>query len=345
MRVLALTDPNNGVGYHRIMYPCAALPNAECYIRNFWDQEVLDKGVDIVLYNRLIADTPMEIKDKRRQYGFKIIVDVDDYWMLDRGHILYDYYHEPNGLSKKMVDNITLADAVTCTHERLASKIREHNKNVYVIPNALMYDLNQFNADKDPSDKVRLIYVGGVTHKDDVGILRHPMKKIHGDKILRDQIKTVFCGYNTANLESKDAYDYMLGAFTCGLQLNPEIRPPLEVWSYMDFYRNGDISIVPLKDTTFNSMKSNLKILEAGVKHLPVVVSKVHPYLDFPKNIVNYVEKQGDWYLHIKKLVKDKQLREEQGQALGQYCRENYHLHEISKLRRQIFDEVWTRKA
>lgn len=343
MRVLGLTDPESGVGYHRIMYPCAAIPDADCFIRNFWDNAELEKGIDIVYYNRLIKDSPDEILDKQRQFGFKIIVDIDDYWNLDRNHIIWDYYHGEEGLAEKMIRNIRIADAVTCTHERLAEKIREYNPNVYVIPNALMYDLNQFNSEKTEDEAVRFIYVGGVTHKHDVGILRGSMQRVWSDKALRDKIRMVFCGYNEGNAETKEAYDFMLSSFTNGLRVPTEIRPAVEVWQYMDFYRHADVSLIPLRDTTFNSMKSNLKILEAAAKYLPVIVSKVHPYLDFPS--VSYVEKQGDWYKHIKNHADSKSMRQELGQQLGEYCREHYNLANVSKLRKQIFEEVCSKEA
>ena len=341
MTVLGLTDVDSGVGYHRISLPLFMLPEADCYLRNFWDEEVLNKGVDVVVYNRLIKNSVEEIIKIRKKYGFKLVVDVDDYWELDSSHIAYDTYR--NGLTKKLLENVKIADAVTCTHERLADKIRPYNKNVYILPNALPYDRNQFDAYKVEDEKVRFIYVGGVTHKYDVGILMNPLKRVHSDVLLRDKIRMVFCGYSDANPETKDAYDYMLSSFTCGLKLPTEIRPPSEVWSYMEFYSYGDVALIPLRETLFNGMKSNLKILEAGAKYLPCIVSNVNPYKDIP--FVNYVDTQSAWYKLIKCHTNDKTYRKETGQALGEYVRENFHLDKISIERKQLYESLCNKAA
>ena len=52
-------------------------------------------------------------------------------------------------------------------------------------------------------------------------------------------------------------------------------------------------------------MKSNLKLLEAGCKRIPVICSKVHPYID--GNLpVFHVERQSDWFDYVKDLNKNR---------------------------------------
>lgn len=92
----------------------------------------------------------------------------------------------------------------------------------------------------------------------------------------------------------------MISNFTCGLKLG-DTRRFLPVTEYMNFYNDADCSIVPLRATKFNSMKSNLKLLEAASKKIPVIGSNVEPYLNSPMIQVN---QQGDWYKEIKKLPK-----------------------------------------
>ncbi len=53
-------------------------------------------------------------------------------------------------------------------------------------------------------------------------------------------------------------------------------------------YLESDIKLIPLRKSTFNGYKSNLKILEAAGKGIPVIVSKVNPYLGFPEDVVYY---------------------------------------------------------
>jgi hypothetical protein len=105
----------------------------------------------------------------------------------------------------------------------------------------------------------------------------------------------------------------------------------------MEAYGDSDISLIPLVDSKFNSMKSNLKILETAAKFNPAIVSDVHPYKDMP---VFYVKKQTDWYKWVKLLAKDKWLREESGYELYSYCYENFNLSVINQQRESIYKQL-----
>jgi len=106
----------------------------------------------------------------------------------------------------------------------------------------------------------------------------------------------------------------------------------------MNFYNEADACLVPLVDSKFNSMKSNLKVLEAATKNAPVVCSNVKPYFDC-KHIIR-VNNQGDWFTNIKKVVKDATYRQEMGLANGEWCRENFNLIKVNQLRTQIFNAI-----
>lgn len=65
-------------------------------------------------------------------------------------------------------------------------------------------------------------------------------------------------------------------------------EPYKRVWSkyikdgeYGKIYEDIDILLVPLTDTKFNSMKSNLKFVEAGFTNTAVIASNVAPYSDY----------------------------------------------------------------
>jgi hypothetical protein len=108
-------------------------------------------------------------------------------------------------------------------------------------------------------------------------------------------------------------------------------------------FKNADIMLIPLVKNNFNKYKSNIKILEAAGKALPVVVSAVHPYLDFPEDVVNYVHDRSDWLKHINRLVNDKGLRDEQGAKLHEYCHKYYNFKEINEKRRNAFQALITK--
>jgi glycosyltransferase involved in cell wall biosynthesis len=296
-------------------------------------EEELEKGYDILFINRYIAGMEVdEVVRLREKYGFKLVVDVDDYWNLDAWHILYGKYP-----TQKVIDHIKVADIVTCSNNDLAVQIDELNPNWIVIPNALPYGEDQFTDVKTESEKVRFVYAGSITHEKDIAILKNPMKRVAGDAMVKSKSSFILCGYsedkNVANVWGRMINDYL-----CGFNVDGYIRAALPVDQYMNFYNEADACLVPLVDSKFNSMKSNLKVLEAATKNAPVICSNVKPYA-YCKDIIR-VNNQSDWFTNIKKVVKDAIYRQEMGIANGEWCRENFNLIKVNKLRSQIFNAL-----
>jgi len=328
MRILAITSKFSGVGYHRIMMPLVNMKKDYCMITDVINEAVIDNNYDIVLFNRFLAHTEISmLEEMRNKYNFKLIVDNDDYWILPPSHILADRYKNSD-VTKRITDFISIADLCTCTHERLADEIYKYNKNVEILPNALPYGEEQFQDDKLESELVRLFWAGSGTHVPDLDILRNPMKKINFP------VRTVIAGYNDGE---KHLWDRMIGVFTNGLKLNPTIYNYAEISKYMGAYADSDISIIPLVENKFGSMKSNLKVLETAAKRNPAIVSNVHPYKDMP---VCYVNNQQDWYYWIKLLVNDEAARIEYGQKLFEYSNKHFNLHDINNRRFAIYNKL-----
>lgn len=327
MRILALTSKFSGVGYHRIMMPLVNMQKDYCLITDDINEEILEHKFDIVVMNRMLQIPIEQMNEWRKKYGFKLIVDNDDYWELDPSHILNETY-KLNNVTNRIKEYIEIADLCTCTHERLASKIYELNKQVEILPNAIPYGEEQFQDNKINTDLVRFFWSGSGTHSGDLDILRFPMKRINFD------IRTVIAGYND---NEKHLWDRMIGSFTNGLKLNPTIYNYNEVTKYMAAYADSDVSVIPLLDSNFNMMKSNLKILETASKHNPAIVSNVHPYKDMP---VCYVNSQKDWYYWIKLLTFDEAARIEYGEQLFQYCNTHFNLHDVNKQRFAIYNKM-----
>ena len=331
MRILGITSANSGVGYHRIMMPLVHLQKDYCLITDTLSDEVFEKGFDIVVMNRFLSNIDLdEIVRLKEKFGFKLVVDNDDYWHLDPSHILAERYHE-NNITEQIIKYLRIADLCTCTHERLAEEIKQFNSNVEILPNALPYGKEQFMDNKVNSEMVRFFWSGSGTHTKDLEILKQPMKRCVGLPI-----HTVMAGHNEGE---KHLWDRMISAFTCGLKLNPKLYAYNEVTKYMAAYADSDVSIIPLVDNKFNAMKSNLKVLETAAKKNPAIVSEVNPYLGLP---VHYVKNQGDWYKHIRDLTFDKAMRIESGLNLFNHCDKYYNFDLINAQRLSIYKKLIT---
>ena len=333
MRIITVGQRNSGVSFHRLFNPIIYLPKDYAMMTDVLTEEELEKGYDILFINRYISGMEVqEVARLREKYGFKLVVDVDDYWNLDPWHILYGKYPY-----QKVIDHIKIADIAICSNNDLAVEIDKLNKNWIVIPNALPYGEDQFTDVKTESDKVRFVYAGSITHEKDIAILKNPMKRVATDVITKNNSRFILCGYSQ-DKKLEQVWGRMINDYLCAFKVDGYIREALPVDQYMNFYNEADACLIPLVDSKFNSMKSNLKVLEAATKNAAVIASNVNPYAQCPHIIP--VTHQGGWFENIKKVVKDAIYRQEMGLANGQWCRENFDLVKVNKLRTQIFNAL-----
>lgn len=325
MKILAIYD-GSGPKYHRILTPVSLMPGIDLTVSHTITEENAD--CDILFFNRAISKTSLNmILEYKAKYGFKMICDLDDHWRLSPDHILHQHYQE-NSLTELIQAYILESDHITVTHERLADEAALINPNVTILPNAIP-EFAQFTYPRTPSDKLRLFWAGSVTHDKDMELLRGPVKRL-GDL----PVKMVMGGY-----AANEAFHRMASAFTSGGRLDHILIESLPVEQYYAMYSQCDIALIPLTVSSFNVYKSNLKILEAANMGCPVIVSRVHPYLGFPVNMVNYVDRQSDWYKHIRKLVSNPDLVKYQGEELKRYCRNVYNFDRINNERLNLFNQ------
>jgi glycosyltransferase involved in cell wall biosynthesis len=329
MKILVLTQSFSGCGYHRLMLPVSLMQKEKARITDVFPEEF---DYDIVNINRLWAKD--DLIELRKKHGFKLVVDVDDFWILDNWHLDFDTYNEHN-VDSRIIKHLKEADLVTCTHERLAEMVYYHNKNVEILPNAIPYGKNQFTSERNASDLVRLFWAGGISHEEDLKILRPIMKRVLNSD-LKDKVKTVVGGYSDSNQREEWIWKKMVSYFTADAKLSNMAYRGLPVFEYYQMYIESDIKLIPLRKSTFNAYKSNLKILEAAGKGIPVIVSKVNPYLGFPTDVVYY----ENWEKNIRILVENKELREEKGRALFEYCNKYYNFDEINLKRQKLFESL-----
>jgi glycosyltransferase involved in cell wall biosynthesis len=304
MNILAHIKGMDGCSYHRIF-----LPHKKARFVSSLSEEDL-KWCDILIYSRHIYEHPDFLDQMRKKYGFKIIVDTDDWWETDKDHPKHAWWTNSN-MGLQIRQHLINADAVTCTGEYLASLVP--NKHVYVIPNMLPYGDSQFAyREYKTGDRVRLVYASTIMNYKNTELIAGAMHK------LADlNIELAILGY-----QENPLFDQVINNLTANRKIPFDLVPWADSSSYMLNY-GGDIGIIPSKDSKFNKCKSNLKVLEFASQKMPVVVSKVDPYNWMP---VCYASNENQWVDQITKLVNDAEMRLNLGKKIYRFCKVNYNL-------------------
>lgn len=369
MRILVVTQQREtGLTYHRQTVPHRHLTaNYEKYKVDYaYDISGATKeelsNYQIVTFLRVVdADyKSKEILDKCKEAGCKTVIDIDDYWNLNKTHELYHTY-EKNNISKQTVDGLVNCDWVTTTTEHFADKIREFNKNVTVLPNSIDPLQPQFMPNKKESDKVRFGYIAGVFHAPDARLMFEGMRDVY-KTINRNKFQFCLGGYNP-NMSynfiemmftnefksiSKTYKEYLVKYVQEGNEI-ADLEPykrlwGLDVYNYARLYNEVDVSLVPLVSNSFNSYKSQIKIIEAGHFKKAAIVSNVAPYtFDCNKEnsiLINPDKKNLGWGVAIKSLIQNPNRIEDLGEALHETVKDKYNINTVNKVRNELYQKL-----
>lgn len=335
----AIYNIYSGCDYHRIVLPLTYL-EIDIKKRGLSLEDL--KDTRIITFNQSAPEID-KILEFKRQFNFKIVVDIDDYWELPVNHYLYNRWNP-----KDIIKCITKADVVTVTTKRLADKVIPFNKKIHVIPNALPFDEGQFTSTKNESEQIKFANIGGASHLKDISLLKYPIQKIAPEAI--GKVTFYLCGYDDSNAPTEQLWTKIEGQFTGGGLLKKldknsiplyARKPTLALSQYMNHYNDCDVLLVPLESNSFNQYKSNLKIIEAGSKNTAVITSNYPPYSDEPqKGLFRMCSNAKEWYDAIKFYMKNKNAAIEDGLKLGEYVRQHYDLKKINEYRRQLFESL-----
>ena len=215
IKVLFYNRDVAGVNYYRTLTPAIELDkyhsdkfhvtiNKEI---NFSDPNTIEylKGFDIINYHRqLYPNVEDMVKNSQilKENGTKLVIDIDDYWELDKTHAYY-YKSKVDKIADITLFQLNSADYITTTSEEFKSVIvKSTNKtedSVIVLPNSIDPDtMGQFenNWKKDPNGLVRITYMGGSTHKHDVEQLEHVVNMLNANHETCGKFKIILSGWD-----------------------------------------------------------------------------------------------------------------------------------------------------
>ena len=353
---------------------------------NFWTQ------YEIVAYHRSIGpdfEKANRLIQMLNSLGVITVCDIDDYWMPGKEHPIHDII-KINKINEKIVANLKVSKYVTTTTELFADEIRKFNKNVVVFPNAINPNEPQFKEPTQKSDKLRIGWLGGSSHLHDIQLLNDGFSKLTSHK---DKVQYVLCGFDTRGtvteinaqtgehtkrniLPAETVWAQYEKIFTQNFSIisedykkhllkynqdsfeNEMNESYLRVWtkpvtSYAKNYSKFDVSLAPIKNTIFNRMKSQLKVIEAGFYKKALIASEIGPYtidlkhclengnfVDGNAMLIKEVRNHSDWSKCIEKLIRNPNLVEDMGERLYETVKDKYDLNVVTKNRAQFYKSL-----
>jgi len=292
IRILALISLS-GSKYHRVAIPLDLLPKDKyevTYLNEKFFLEHIVKDYDYIYIHWIQMTNPVYLSLWKEKYGFKIIQDIDDYWVLPFNHYMYS---KIDAAKKQLFDQLILADVVLCSTPYLLDKCLEFNDNCHLRENYIPIGYQQFQPEYIPvqNRKPTIGICGSLSHYDDWMSIRNQLKRIQS---LKNEFDFVIAGYADENSTSREKWNKIANLFP-----NPKMFRHLPVNQYINFYKHIDILLAPLEINEFNKAKSNLKILESSVKSTITISNNLYK----EKGIEDYLStKDKSYFEHISSL-------------------------------------------
>ena len=334
LKILVLPSDKTGVGFFRSVDPHVMIQNLypdDFHIDIDYEPKINDpnywKQYDIVHIHRNIGHI-YENNDNIIRWvsslGVITIVDIDDYWLPGKEHPIHSIVVE-NKINERIVANLSAADYVTTTTTVFADEIKKFNKNIVIFPNAINPKNPQFCEPIEPSDKLRVGWLGGSSHLHDLMLLDGFVSKLEP---INKNLQYVLCGFDTRGTvteinkqtgEQKQRpikpeetvwvtyekiftndyglispnYKKFLGEFKDMEYQDINNENYRRVWTkpittYAKNYSKFDVSLAPIKNHIFNRVKSQLKVIEAGFYKKALIASNIGPYtIDLKHSLEN----------------------------------------------------------
>jgi hypothetical protein len=340
--LIVLHHPNSGIDWHRFILPYQHLQQKNksfftldtiySYHLNIDNDQFWNK-YDTVIVNSVFTNEDKYYIDKIKAKGIRVIIDIDDYWQIDKKHPSYENYTQKNEAETRLY-NIKQADAVTVSTPLLFDACIEHNPNTYLLPNCLFPNLHQFKVLPKP-EQYRVGWLGGSSHLPNIELIRDLIKPYNDYQFVLagysnevSQNITLPSGrqvYESWDAKGKGAFAQMENIITHDLKSISDLKyrnylkqytqkgeeqflnnpQYIRLWAqklnaYPKLYNVLHTVLYPLQPTEFNKYKSNLRLIEAFHFDCQVVASTTVQIHEEFKPYIHFVNPYQNWRNKIK---------------------------------------------
>jgi glycosyltransferase involved in cell wall biosynthesis len=290
-----------------------------------------DRFKVFIFHRVLFTPSVAKLIERVKQQGKEIIFETDDLVYDPEFLQFMDYFKQMNVFEKKLYENGVGGEILkdpcvkvcTTTTTYLAQKLKENNKQVFIVPNKLcIHDLQVaekiLEAKKENENKeIKIGYFSGnLSHNKDFATINDALMQLM-EKY--SQVQLYLAG--PLDLENKlSKFSDRIGQF-----------PYVQRDKHFANVASVDINVAPLEiGNPFCESKSELKFFEAGIVNVPTVAAATAPFVEAIEDGVDGFVANGtqQWFEKLEKLVIDSELRKSIGEkarvkALEKYATSN----------------------
>lgn len=280
----------------------------------FLDVERIRKNLDsscaVIFYRVPLRDELLDIIYECKRSNIKMFYDIDDPVFSFTTYSDYENlkYVDPIA-SKNILEGtpkyfamMSFCEAIIVSTPKLAQLAKKYlpDKGIYVRRNYISSErlLNDENINLDFKEiKTISITSGSIGHEDDFKMIQKPL-----ENILRKykNLELVLLGKFKKSLFSK--------------AINERIKSHIEFQEYENYIKSlseTDISLIPIKKSSFNECKSIVRLLDCCNAGVPSIASDIGDYRDSYDTMPFFeIASDNEWEEKICKLIEDSSLRE-----------------------------------
>lgn len=287
-----------GCGHYRIIQPAEALLKTKDFLPIASLNYIQAKEFFSFNPSHLVTQRQWHLPQlkhlqeyKKYNKNLQFVLDIDDLIWLSSGK----GRHRPDqGMLKVFKEILFLADQVVCSTPVLQRMLKAtYGIEAFVLPNMIQGAFYRKPGERT-SERLRVAWAGASFHQDDLAILK---RVVLGTV---DLVDWLFIGDAPKDIEP------------FSLRIIKDWIPPAK---WVPFLGNLfiDLAVAPLRSTAFNNAKSNLRHLEWNAVGVPVIASKIAPYLQNRGPLIEPLQdtkKEADlWIEVIREMANNEPLR------------------------------------
>ena len=228
--------------------------------------------------------------------GIVSIMDLDDYWSPGPHHPAHLLIKQ-SGMDKMIINNLRLAKNVTTTTEIFADEIRKFNKNVFVLPNAIDPTEKQFISKPEPSERIRIGWLGGSCMTPDTEILTNDGWKRFDELDQTEMVATLNPNTNTLEYHKPSGYicEPFEGQLNCGKNglVEYEVTPNHNMYASINkslSHKKLNLELIQSEKIHGKNFHIKKDALWVGKEEEYFILPMLNEYAEFEEND-NYIDR------------------------------------------------------